>query len=186
LDDQKGLGQSGYDWYRKAAEGGYPTAMTNLGCSRKRPVTSRVAVSWWAKAAALGDEVAMYNLGLRCYDDQNLAEARRWFTACVDARGDAEAMDYLASVEYLDGDERAARRWLAKAAASGSPNAMYKMGLLAEDAGIARDWYLEAAMAGDADAMHILSRLAGEDGDEDAALVWAQRAEDAGDAATDD
>ncbi len=75
-------------------------------------------------------------------------------------------------------DRDAARAWLEQGANSDDPDAMFNLGVLAEEAGdldAARAWWEKAATLGDEDAMLNLGWLAREAGDLDAARAWFEQ-----------
>jgi hypothetical protein len=72
--------------YRRAAEGGNPVAMVNLGnlyaTGRGVPPSDVEAVAWYRKAAELGNPGGQRALGLMYLEGrgvpQNLSEASKW------------------------------------------------------------------------------------------------------------
>ncbi len=93
-------------WTARAAEGGEPGAMHNLGLYYFRgeggPQDLVSAAQWFRKAAELGVTDSQYNLGMMYQTGsgapRDLAEARRWFSRAA-AQGDAAARDAMKALE---------------------------------------------------------------------------------------
>src|SRR5205085_12305648 len=85
-------------WFKKAAEGGHPTAQSNLGVlyasGKVFEKNMTKAVEWWRKAAEQGQPSAQYNLAQALQDGkeipQDLIEAYKWYSLAAD-RGDRDA-----------------------------------------------------------------------------------------------
>jgi TPR repeat protein len=159
--------------YQKAADGGYPLAMNNLGTMYEGghpgiPVDHAEAVKWYTKAADAGEPIAitnlawMYEAGLGV--KKNCAEAVRLNQAAAKA-GYSPAMSNLA-LFYYDGkcverDYAEARRLNEQALAADPANdyAMNSIGVMywngngyPRDKALGRQWFEKAAALGNREA----------------------------------
>jgi non-specific serine/threonine protein kinase/serine/threonine-protein kinase len=153
-------------WYRRAADGGNPRAMADIGFSFRNgeavPRECVQAMGWFRKSAELGAERGMFGMG-SLYEDgcgvpKDYAEAARWYRKAAEAK-------YPAAMRQLGN--------------------LYERGL-----GVPRDhteafrWHRKAADAGDAQAMLALARAyengTGIPADKNQAAYWRKKAADAG------
>ena len=127
-------------YYERAAEAGYPSAMSSLGVLfeigrgvAKDPVK---AVAWDRKAAEAGSAVGMINLGTMYANGNGVpgdfAQAMAWYTKAADA-GNALGMTQVGTLyhrgEGVRLDYAQAAAWHHKAAEAGDPLGMYYCGL---------------------------------------------------------
>lgn len=164
-------------WWERAAAGGMPSAMVNLGMM-VREEDPGAARAWYEQAAASGNDTAMTNLGALLRDGDPDA-ARTWFRRAAEL-GNPNAMVGLGALD-VDADPDAARAWFRRAADAGSPAGMYNLALLLGDEDPAsRGWYERAAEAGHRDAMARLGVLAARADEPAVARAWLERAAEAG------
>ncbi len=100
----------GTDWYRKAAEAGYPSAMNGYGNALANgtgvAMDLPTALVWFRKSAELGNSVGSYNMGWSYYTgngvpkDQN--EAVKWFQRAANT-GDEQAKLLLTKIQAESG-----------------------------------------------------------------------------------
>lgn len=120
-------------WYRRAAEGGDRSAMTNLAYMYAHgngvPVDGETAVAWYERAAALGCRKAMGNLAYLylagIFVEKDAAKAVRLYEEAVKDEADSECYLYDLATCYESGegvsqDVGRALALYAKAAALGS------------------------------------------------------------------
>jgi len=141
--------EKAFEWYRKAADGGWPQAQFKLGSSYEYGVYGQSgtllkpnaieAIRWYRKAADQNYVQAEIKLGniyaygiLGSLDHKDAAEALRWFQKAAD-QGDNEAL-YELGVAYDYGafgakKDAEALQWYRKAAASGNKSAASAIGL---------------------------------------------------------
>ena len=144
------------EFFKKSANLGYIEAMLALadrykfGNGLEKSIQN--AIYWWLKASDKNDR-AQIELA-ECYLEGNgvlrdIDQAMQWFGKAAN-NNNVEAMMRLADLSLnppkgYDKDEVGAKIWFSKAAALGSSEAMYKLGLCYEDAiGSANPNYNEA------------------------------------------
>ncbi len=165
------------NWYRKAADAGSATGMTNLGWMYQNGYGLAKdypqAVSWYRKAAEAGDAQGMQNLGVMYADgsglEQNKKEAVAWYRKAAEA-GNSDGMASLGwMLRYGSGVEKDSQQaviWYRKAAEAGNALAMNNLGNMYLDGdGVEKDkqqaifWYRKAAKLGNQSAMDALKSL---------------------------
>lgn len=197
------------NWYRKAADAGSATGMTELGslyqAGRGVEEDAWQAMRWYRKAAEADDKEAMTKLGAM-YErgtgiELDFRQALSWYTKAADA-GDALAMVDLGRMysagRGVEQDSAQAANWYGKALASYRRDAdagderameglasMYLQGLGVEkDAVQALNWSRRAADTGDSYAARILGdrfeRGVGAEKDPVQAVTWYRKAAEAG------
>jgi len=106
-----------FRWYRKAAEKGNATAMSNLGAMYRKgegvAEDRAESVRWYRKAAENGNVSAMNSLGI-AYEHgrgvrKSTIEARKWYRKAI-AAGSQNAEDNLRSMESKHGTRVRSRR----------------------------------------------------------------------------
>ena len=141
-------------WFEMAANGGNVDAMVTLaGMAMEEDNTEAVAY-WMRQAADGGNLAAMAWLGAQAFRAQDFTEARIWLQVPADA-GSTDAQAVLGALERITGNLDRARALLTQAAEAGSAEAMHELGLCELDPN-------------------------NDDGDEDTAVTWWQRAADLG------
>lgn len=105
--------------YRRAAEAGNASGMSNLGRLLHDRVATQGRLQRWRHRARNGDE---------------LVEAELWLRKAA-AAGDANAMAGLGALFEEHGDFSEAERWYREAISAGSTDAMNNMGMLLEKRG---------------------------------------------------
>jgi len=188
--------------FRKAAEAGSPTAMSNFGVMYQNGLGVQrdytEALKWYRRAVAAGDVRGMAYLGSMYGNgfgvQRDYTEALKWYRRAV-AAGDVRGMAYLGSM-YGNGfgvqrDYTEALKWWRKAADAGDPRGMSSLGAMyAYGWGLPRDyteaynWCVKAAQTGDADGMSALGVLYangwGVAKDYKEAMNWFRKATEAG------
>lgn len=157
------------EYYRRAAEGGYPLAMFNLGFLYGGGVPDLMAGdlilarAWYGRAAALDYGPAIGNYGVMLFDGAGgpteRERARAMFERGADL-GDPVSVEWLAY--FLSNgiagprDDARARALYEQVAARGVPTAMTALGIMIEngsggpvDIEGASYWYRRAAHGGD-------------------------------------
>ncbi len=194
-------------WYRKAAEGGNPRSMANLGVMYENghgglPRDDVQAVNWLRKASEAGDAYGMGMLGTMyeagrgglAKDDAQAVSCYRKAAEAGDASGMIRfGVGYTTGLGGLARDDVQAVIWLRKAAEAGDAHGMGMLGTmyeagrggLAKDEAQAASWYRKAAEAGDAIGMAFLGDMyvAGRGGlarDDAQAASWFRKAAEAG------
>lgn len=141
-------------WFEMAANGGNVDAMVTLAGMAMEADNTEAVAYWMRQAADGGNLIAMTWLGARAYMAHDLTEARLWLEVPADA-GSTDAQAILGTLERITGNLDRARELLTQAAEAGSVEAMHELGLCELDP-------------------------TNDDGDEDAAVTWWQRAADLG------
>lgn len=166
------------EFYEAAAALGHGPAVRALGVLLQF-VDGDVegAREYYERAAALGDGQALNNLGLLRLERGDKGEGCDLLRQAADA-GYVGASLNLATIADADGDTDAAREWNQRAAAQGSADGMYRLGVHFEQAGdpAAITWYTGAATAGHVAAMVNLGALCVRDGMVDLAVTWWEAA----------
>ena len=163
-------------YYERAAEAGYPSAMSSLGVLfeigrgvAKDPVK---AVAWYRKAAEAGSAVGMINWHHVCERKRRAGGLRPSHGLVHQGRrrGNALGMTQVGTLyhrgEGVRLDYAQAAAWHHKAAEAGDPLGMYYCGLeLLHGEGVpqnltkARNWFRKAAEAGNGNAKEELKKL---------------------------
>jgi TPR repeat protein len=195
--------QEAFQWYRKAAEQGNPSAQINLGAmyaeGRGIDQDFQAALTWYLKAAQQGETLAYYNLGVMYVEGQgvprNFQEALTWYRQAA-IHGHAQAQFNLGLMYEQIRDAlslKEAAAWYRQAAAQGYAPAQVNLGAMyidgrgvPQDAQEARQWYQAAAYQGYAPAQFNLGAmyLKGHQGlakDLTMAYVWFSRSAQQGD-----
>jgi TPR repeat protein/uncharacterized caspase-like protein len=196
-------------WFRKAAEKGYPYAMTVLGSMLEHgneglSKNENQALGWYRKAAEAGDAEGMRKLGLM-YEHakgglpKDDVQALGWYRKAA-AAGSAGGMNSLGVMHEqgragLKKDEAQALSWYRKAVEGGDGWGMRNLGVMHEhgrgglkkDEAQAVNWYRKAAEANNARGMYNLGLMheegrGGLNKDEALALKWYRKAAERGDA----
>jgi TPR repeat protein len=148
--------EGGSELCARAAEAGYPEAMTRMGELRERAADKTEALRWYRRAADAGDAHAWTRLALLAGDS---GERRQLLNRAAHA-GDAEARLHLGDLEAGQKKYHEAIHFYREAAGAGVPAAMVRMGDLTMDGrGTSRNepdavnWYRKAVDAGSAEAM---------------------------------
>ena len=190
-------------WYRKAADGGEPWGMTNLGGMYENGIGVEKdyaqAIGWFHKAAEAGNTRGMSSMGW-LYETGNgvgkdFAQAMSWYRKAAEA-GDAAGMNNLGWMyengEGVKKDPVQALSWFGKSAEAGYGAGMTSLGWAyetgngaAKDTAQAMKWYRKGAEAGDATGMNNLGRMyenaIGVEKDYTEAANWYRKAAEAGD-----
>jgi TPR repeat protein len=103
---------------RKAADAGYPAAMTSLAVLLDEQGHADQARYWYRRAAMAGDTSAMYSLAFLLAESGNEDQARQWYQQAADA-GHFGAMSNLAALLRQQGDDDQAQHWHRKASVRG-------------------------------------------------------------------
>ena len=164
------------EWYNKAALGGDPVAMFNLGClfqSLNTQKEYKKALKWYKLAADKGDGSAMYNLACMHREGLGTVQSNKeafYFYMMSAAEGNIYAMYNLGKM-YQEGvgtdhNDSLAFKWYMKAAEGGNSDAMNEIGwLYFEGKGIelntdaSTKWFRKSAALGNPDAMYFLGIL---------------------------
>jgi TPR repeat protein len=156
------------EWYRKAADNGYPQAQHSLGLLYELGYGVRqdeaTAAVWYRKAAEKGFAPAQFSLGL-CYVHGkgvplDFGQALAWYGKAAN-QGNSDAMLNLAYL-YHNGqgvpkDEARSFDYVRQAAEAGSADAQFQLGMdyhdgehgLTPDNDVARKWLHRSAKQGD-------------------------------------
>ena len=156
------------DYYYKAANAGYTSAMKNIGQILNRGIDDVIiknpkeALQWFLKAAENGDSAANYYVGYMYYygmgTEINKPEAYKWYLKAT-YKGSADAMEAIA-MQYHSGqgvtqDFEKAMYWYKKALEKGNTSPYNNIGALyyngngvSKDYAVALSWYVKAANAG--------------------------------------
>jgi TPR repeat protein len=165
--------------WRRAAEAGHISAMTNLGILlvKERGDLAEAEI-WYRRAAEDGRTAAMLNLGALLDDRGDLTEAEIWYRQAANT-GDTGAMNNLGFLLKKRGDLIEAEAWYRQAANTGDTGAMNNLGFLLMQRGDlieAEIWYRQAAEDRDTDAMTNLGVLLKKRGDLIEAEAWYRQA----------
>lgn len=171
-------------WYRKAADAGYPGAQNNLGGLYLRGLgveqSNAEAMKWYLRAATQGHRAAENNVGYMYATGRDgvrpreatladQVEAVKWYRRA--AKTGYPAAEFNLGFAYFRGvgvskDLAEAIRWLFKAAGHGSAAAenligfAYERGLgVRQDYNAASSWYRRAVANGSAEARNNLISL---------------------------
>jgi uncharacterized protein len=171
------------EWaWRRAAEAGHLTSMSNLGILLHERGNLSEAESWSRRATEDGDIRAMNNLGAILYNRGDLDEAESWYRRAVEA-GNTTAMEGLGLLLMRRGDLDEAESWWRRAVEDGNTGPMTNLGLLLKERGDldeAETWYRRAAEDGNTTAMNNLGVILKDRGDSTEAETWWLRAAEDG------
>lgn len=155
------------EWYRKAAEQGYPQGQHSLGVlyefGNGVPLDYATAAQWYRKAAEKGFAPAQFSLGL-CYVHgkgvpQDFDKALMWYQKAAEQKN-ADALLNLAYLyhngEGVPKNESRSFDYVRQAAEAGSADAQFQLGMdyhdgeegLQPDNDLARKWLRRSADQG--------------------------------------
>ena len=165
-------------WLRKAADGGDPESMADLGKFRwLSRGDGDGARTWCRRAVTAGHWQALYLLDHLLGEDAAEQDERRGLWALAAEAGWVPGIEWMVTRGAESPAER--EHWAGLAAAAGSSLAYVTLGRLAldrDDPEAARDWFSRGAQDDDREAMYQLALLLLDAGDQDDARRWLQDA----------
>ncbi len=153
----------------RAAKSGNTDAMYTLGLLLEEDGEAQQARTWYMRAAVADHTDAMACLSILLEEAGEVDQARTWWTRALQ--------------RAVVGEVEQTRVWYTRAAEAGHSSAMYKLGLLIEEAEggeQARVWYTRAAEQGHTDAMYKLGLLLERTEEVEQARVWYVRVAEQG------
>ncbi len=168
------------DAARKAADAGYPAAMTSLAILLDEQGHADQARYWYRRAAMAGDASAMYNLAFLLAERGDDETAMQWYQKAADA-GHFGAMSNLAVLLREHDKHDRADYWYRKASHSGQIIYSTPAGTAVPDDPELVQQLTSQASRGSTTAMRGLGWLYIDRGQHDQAEQWFMQAADCGD-----